>query len=314
MMEPNETAFLVLCEELNFTRAAQRCNMTQQGLSSHIRKMEEQYHTRFFLRVPSVQLTEAGHAMRTALLKKGKIEKDLLQEIQDINDGTAGKVCFGINSSRAAYLAPVLMARYCAEFEKVEAHFVTGDTKRLIRDLKEGRIDGLLGINAMPAPDLTVEPLLQEEVFLVLKKDSLYMNKGAKKQNAEENGIGEVSILELAAPDGPVFVRNEEGSTLNVIIDRMLVEHNARLRTHAYISDYNVQLSLCKVLGFAMFCPGTLVFTDGGPADDPELKVLRIREMKERMAISLVTDADRNYPACVTAFFRTVKSIFKTGI
>ena len=301
-MNPSETAFLALCEELNFTRAAERCGMTQQGLSSHIRKMEEQYHTRFFLRVPSVQMTEAGLAMRMALLKKEKIEKDLLQTIQNIDNGNVGKICFGINGTRAAYLAPLILARYCAEFEHVEVRFVTGDTERLVRELREGRIDGLLGVNALPAPDITVEPLLHEEVFLILKGVST------------EKGIRELSIMELVAPDGPVFVRNEEGSTLNAMFDHLLSAHNIRLKTQAYISDYHAQLSLCKTLGFAALCPESLVFADGGPADDPELLIYRIRELNERMTISLVTDADRSYPACAATFFRCVKSIFKTGI
>ena len=45
MLNTGESAFLVLCEELNFTRAAERCYITQQGLSAHIRKLEEAYST-----------------------------------------------------------------------------------------------------------------------------------------------------------------------------------------------------------------------------------------------------------------------------
>lgn len=60
MMNPAENVFLILCEELNFTRATERCFMTQQGLSTHIRKLEEQYGTKLFIRKPRTELTESG--------------------------------------------------------------------------------------------------------------------------------------------------------------------------------------------------------------------------------------------------------------
>ncbi len=88
MTNTGDNAFLILCEELNFTRAAERCFMTQQGLSSHIKKLEEQYGTKLFLRKPNVELTESGNALRLALLKKKYIEDDLIQTIRGINNGS----------------------------------------------------------------------------------------------------------------------------------------------------------------------------------------------------------------------------------
>lgn len=297
-MNPSENAFLVLCDELNFTRAAERCFMSQQGLSSHIKKLEEQYGTKLFLRTPHVELTESGKALRLALLKKKGIEDDLYRTIQEIDSGSVGKVRFGLNGNRATFLAPRLLERYCAEFEKVEVHFTTGDTETLVRELREGKLDGLLGVNAMPAPGLTLESLLHEEVLLI-------WNGNGKRR------VGELSITELAAPDGPAFVRNGEGSTLNAMVDRVLSAHSVSLNTRAWISDYNVQLALCKTLGLAAFCPKSLALAASGIADDPQLQVYRIRELNERMTISLVTDAERSYPACVREFFRCVKHTIK---
>lgn len=318
MIHSGERAFLILCEELNFTRAAERCFMTQQGLSSHIRKLEEQYGTRLFLRAPKVELTESGEALRLALLKKESIEEDLFRIIREIDSGSVGRIHFGINGTRAAYLAPKILNNYCPDYEKVDVHFITGDTETLVRKLREGKLDGLLGVNAMPASDLNVEPLLHEEIFLIMKKgDSADQNADENTGTpdctdscSESNCIQELSIRKVAAPHGPVFVRNAVGSTLNTVIDNVLSVHSISLRTQAYISDYNVQLSLCKKSGFAAFCPESLVFAENGPYYDPELQVYRIREIKNLMTISLVTDADRNYPACVEAFFASIKNIF----
>ncbi len=301
MINSGEKAFLLLCDELNFTRAAERCFMTQQGLSTHIKKLEEQYGTKLFLRKPNIELTESGKALRLALLKKKCIEEDLVRTIKEIDSGSIGKIHFGINSTRAAYLAPQILKNYYPKFPKMEIHFTTGDTERLIRELREGKIDGLLGVNAMPAPDLMLKTLFREEIFLVLKAGTVCEDL--------EADAGELSLMELVATDEPIFVRNEEGSTLNKIIDHVLAENNICLKTHAFISDYSVQLSLCKALGFAAFCPESLVFAEGGPAEDSELRVYRVREITERMTISLVTDASRYYPKSAEAFFLSVLSL-----
>lgn len=55
--------FLITAEELNFTRAAERLYISQQALSSHIKRLEEEYHVQLFARKPSLHLTPEGEQM-----------------------------------------------------------------------------------------------------------------------------------------------------------------------------------------------------------------------------------------------------------
>jgi len=59
--------FVALCDELNFTRAAQRCKVAQPSLTIAIKALEEELGGQLFHRKPRVALTHLGDAMRSAM-------------------------------------------------------------------------------------------------------------------------------------------------------------------------------------------------------------------------------------------------------
>ena len=52
--------FLLVAEELNITRAAERLFISQQSLSNHISNMEKELDVKLFTRSPKLSLTYAG--------------------------------------------------------------------------------------------------------------------------------------------------------------------------------------------------------------------------------------------------------------
>ena len=59
--------FLAICEELNFSRAARRCGVSQPSLSNAISALEQNLGGALFLRKPSIALTGLGLAIRPYL-------------------------------------------------------------------------------------------------------------------------------------------------------------------------------------------------------------------------------------------------------
>ena len=307
MLNTGESAFLVLCEELNFTRAAERCYITQQGLSAHIRKLEEAYNTRLFIRVPKVMLTESGQALKEVLLRRESAEKDLIRRIREIDRGAVGTVRFGMNGARAAFITPTILDSFCGDYPDVELNFVTGDTQRLKQILREGKLDGFLGVDADPDPDIRLEPITREKVYLIGRKDVF-----ESFQRVETTGmLPRYSLEEIVSHPGVAFVRNCEGSTLNRLVDRCISGREIHLNTMICISDYQVQISLCRSKGLLMFCPAGIALAKQGPLRSPDLLVAEPEEITGELEISLVTGAGRNYPVCAKTFFASVKKGYR---
>ncbi len=59
--------FLALCEELNFTRAARRCGVSQPSLTTAISALERDLSGAMFHRKPSIALTGLGRMVRPYL-------------------------------------------------------------------------------------------------------------------------------------------------------------------------------------------------------------------------------------------------------
>lgn len=55
--------FLALCNELNFTRAARRCGVSQPSLTGCIKRLEIELGGQLFARKPSVSVTYLGRAV-----------------------------------------------------------------------------------------------------------------------------------------------------------------------------------------------------------------------------------------------------------
>ena len=59
--------FLLLCEEMSFTRAARRCGIAQPSLSKSIRALERELGGMLFHRRPAAALTARGRLVRPYL-------------------------------------------------------------------------------------------------------------------------------------------------------------------------------------------------------------------------------------------------------
>ena len=77
--------FLMVAEELNITRAAERLYISQQSLSSHISNMERELNVKLFTRSPKLALTYAGDQLVQTATQIIDLYSQYLSKVGDIN-------------------------------------------------------------------------------------------------------------------------------------------------------------------------------------------------------------------------------------
>ena len=81
--------FLALVEELNFTRAARRCGVSQPSLTCCIRRLETQLGGQLFTRKPKVSVTPLGRAMAPYLERVARDIELALRAARSLHKGVA---------------------------------------------------------------------------------------------------------------------------------------------------------------------------------------------------------------------------------
>lgn len=141
MLDFRIETFLQVCEDMNYTRAAQRLNLTQPAVSQHIRWLEEHLGVPLFQHQgKKLLLTPAG-----ALLKNtaATMQHDILILREKMQESLRQRpsLKMGLTLTIAEFEAARSIAAYLARHETYSVLLSVGNTKKLLRELEEGTID-----------------------------------------------------------------------------------------------------------------------------------------------------------------------------
>ena len=162
--------FLQAAEEKNITRAAEKLYISQQSLSGHIAKLEEELGVALFERGAELKLTYAGERLALLARRICSLEREILRETGEISDSRRGRLRLGISYTCGRALLPIALPEFREEHPLVEISLMEGNHLQLNEWLSEGEIDVLLGYTPIEVLGAEVFPLLQERLFLVCPK------------------------------------------------------------------------------------------------------------------------------------------------
>lgn len=164
-----QLSYLVaLAETLNFTRAAERCFVTQSTLSAGIRELEQQLDVQLFERDrQGVRPTASGTELAARARELLGLGRDFLQAARAAAHPLEGTLTLGAIPTIAPFLLPPLLRRLRAELPGLQVLLREEQTARLLEELDAGTVDVALIALPMDVGHLRAIPLYEEELWLV---------------------------------------------------------------------------------------------------------------------------------------------------
>ena len=178
--------FLLVAEELNITRAAERLYISQQSLSNHISNMEKELDVKLFTRSPKLSLTYAGGLLVETATQILDLHSQFLTKVGDINRHYMGVLRVGISHTCGLALLPEILPQFQTEFPMVEFSLFEGNSTHLEDELSHGRVDLIVCFQPIMVEGVEVVPLTEEPLILVVPKVFTQQLFGDRAQEVRE--------------------------------------------------------------------------------------------------------------------------------
>ncbi len=141
MNDPRSETFLCVCEEMNFTRAAGKMNVTQPAVTQQIHSLEEYYGVPLFrFTGKRFCLTEYGELIRASLMSARNNERYLIERLE-IMKSKHEFVNMGATLTVGEYMMTDFIAPYLKKHSSADISMCVENTSKLLEELDAGNID-----------------------------------------------------------------------------------------------------------------------------------------------------------------------------
>jgi len=164
-------AFVKTVEYGSFTKAAERLNYSQSGISRMINDLEKEWKISLLERSRSgVRLTSDGLKLlpyaKSVCEEYGKLQA----QVDEINGLQSGIIRIGTFSSVATHWLPNIIKRFQTDYPNIDYELLLGDYTEIENWILEGRVD--CGFLRLPAhPDLETCFWKQDKLLVVLPEN-----------------------------------------------------------------------------------------------------------------------------------------------
>jgi|SRR5699024_9810636 len=178
--------FIVVAEELHFTKAAKKLNIAQPPLSQQIKKLEEELEVELFKRSNRhVELTYAGKVFKSHVHKILVDIEMSKSEIKEIYEGEKGTIKVGFTGSITFDFLPHIIHDFSLLYPNVKILPRQLTSSKQIESLIDGSLD--VGILVSPINSVNIKTInLYKEDFVLVIPTGHELSKQEKSLNADD--------------------------------------------------------------------------------------------------------------------------------
>lgn len=288
-MELHQLRYAVaIADTGNFTRAAERCNVTQPSLSQQIINLEREVGHKLFHRLGRrAVLTEAG----TVFLERARhIVFEVENAAKELSDHPAldRKISVGAIQTIAPYLLLPLIEKCRRDLPNLQINLVEGFIRDLVTGVVEGELDMAILTLPIKDPRVSIEPLMTEPLLLVVGKNHPFSTRK------------EISLNDLA---DETFVTMGESSTLAAQIRTFFGGHNFEPK----VGYRCAQVATLKTLVGMGLAISILPRLDREPKDRDSLTYLRLTGAAPTREVVVVRHLQRYQSRGAEQFLRVLR-------
>lgn len=229
MLDSRWNTFLVLCETMNYTRAAERLCLTQPAVTHHIHYLEDHYGCRLFSYEGKVlRLTEAGVKLReytrSLTYNSRKVEESMMAP-------KPLSLRIGASKTIGEFVVAPKVERFLRDYPEASFSLSVDNTQVLLRMLEAGKLDFVLVEGFFEGSRYETTLYRKEEFFGICPPGHRFAGRA-------------ISLTELESER--ILIR-EPGSGTRAIFEEALRRENRTLKSYpnvATISDFSTIKSL----------------------------------------------------------------------
>ncbi|WP_169081934.1 LysR family transcriptional regulator [Paenibacillus sp. PL91] len=231
--------FVTVAEQSHFSRAAELLNISQPGVSQHIRNLENELDAKLLHRSPKhVRLTEAGEMMYKTAKQILALYEGTIQDIHRLQDKVTGMIQIGASFTIGEYVLPKRLAEFAAQYPLVAMQVTIGNTEEIVQAVRANELDiGLIEGDANAA-DLVITPFMKDEMILIAPS---------------AHPLAAAHFVDADMLQNQVWVLRESGSGTRAYSDQFIQDAKiAQKRSYVFNSSQSVKEAVIAGLGIAM--------------------------------------------------------------
>jgi LysR family cyn operon transcriptional activator len=286
--------FMAICEELHFTRAADKMGVSAPNISQQIRRLEEEIGVLLFDRLgKTIVLTEAGAILQEHGAAVFGHLKQASDAIADLKQMQGGSLSIGVLPGDADLMFNALLLNFHQTYPTISLSLL--ETTRVTEQVLDRSID--VGVTIGPVSDerLTSIPLFHEEFSLAVRVNDPLAN---------ENSIQLRRLKDLK------MVLFPTDHQCRKLIDRFCTDQGFTLQPHMVTTTLSSLLQMVQSGVGACVLPRLLLDT----LPNPDIKVVSLRHPTPSQDICLIYRSDRYVGYAMRTFIKTLRAYIEAVI
>lgn len=215
MLDFRVNTFIELCRTKNYTKTAENLHMTQPAVTQHIKYLEEFYKCKLFNYNKKVlTITEQGKMLYKYLLTLSSDERKMQEEILEVSC-LKRTLNFGATLTIGEYAMPKIIEGLSRKFPDININFKIRDTKELLEDLQNGKIEFALVEGYFEKTDYESYVFTKEKFVGICSSKNYLANRKCtfeelldKRLILREEGSGSRDIFEKILYDNNLSIKN----------------------------------------------------------------------------------------------------------